>query len=204
MILGDALLLPEFIDSHLITCKSGQFLNIFPHSYSVKSNEPLFNDTKVAFIRVINLSRNALTINGLMADGELYRQLLNIQPNIISFNVGLSDMMLENVSWHKTQIPGEYIKLFQNLIISFHTYFTTQGRRGAFCDKLIYTFNMMPVYAACDGASQRRMNWDQVRQHENLWGTAWYLIERPFYKVCSDDINRRLHNGNKLCLKNIR
>ena len=108
VILGDALFLPEFMNPFLITCKSGQYLNIYPHAYAVKSNEPMFNKTKIAFVKVINLSRNALTINNLMSDDDLYLNLLHIQPNVISFNVGLSDMMLENVSWHKSQIPKEY------------------------------------------------------------------------------------------------
>ena len=105
VILGDALLLPVFVDPFLITCQSGHFLNIYPHSYGVKSNEPLFNKTKIGFVKVVNMSRNALTINGLMADDDLYLNLLHLQPDVISFNIGLSDMMLENVSWHKSQIP---------------------------------------------------------------------------------------------------
>lgn len=197
VILGDALLLPDFVDPFLISCQSGLFLNIYPHSYGVKSNEPLFNKTKIGFVKVVNMSRNALTINSLMAEDDLYLNLLHLQPDVISFNIGLSDMMLENVSWHKSQIPKEFIKQIKNLIISFHTYFTSQGKRGYFCEKLVYTYNMMPIYCALDGQQQRKCTAEQVIQHENLWGTSWYLIDRQFYKICSDEINKRLHAGKQ-------
>ena len=193
VILGDALLLPEFVNPFFISCQSGLFLNIYPHSYGVKTNDPLFNKTKIGFVKVVNMSRNALTINGLMAEDNLYLDLLQLQPDVISFNIGLSDMMMENVSWHKTQIPKEFIKQVKNLIISFHTYFTSQGKRGYFCEKLVYTYNMMPIYCALDGVKQCTYPAEQVIQHENLWGTSWYPIKREFYKVCSDEINKRFH-----------
>ena len=55
----------------------------------------------------------------------------------------------------------------------------------------------MPIYCALDGQQQRKCTAEQVIQHENLWGTSWYPIKREFYKICSDEINKRLHAGKQ-------
>ena len=77
----------------------------------------------MGFVEVINLSKNALTLYGLMADEELFRQLLTVQPDSISINIGISDIKMENLAWQKNQISGEYIKRFQELIIHMQTFF---------------------------------------------------------------------------------
>ena len=58
------------------------------------------------------MTKNALTLNSLMADEELFKKLLTIQPDSISINIGLSDIKQENLSWHPNQISKEYIKKY--------------------------------------------------------------------------------------------
>ena len=52
-------------------------------------------------LRVVNKSEKALTIGKLMAQEDLFRTILELQPAVIAINVGVSDMMVENISWEK-------------------------------------------------------------------------------------------------------
>ena len=194
VIMADALFLPEFINPFLIKCKAGSFFNIFPHSYVVPCNDPLHRQTSVGFVEIIDKSQNALTLGSLLADHELFFELLRIQPDCISINIGLSDIKQENLSWHPNQIPKEYLKKFQELITHMQTYFFGAGSRGAFAENLTYTFNLLPVYAAADSEKHNLQNIYQTVQHTNLWGTTYYGITREFYKHISDEINRKLHS----------
>ena len=133
VIMADALFLPEFVNPFLITCQAGTFMNIFPHSYVVTSNDPLHRQTSVGFVEIINKSKNALTLNGLLADEELFFELLKIQPDSISINVGMSDIKQENLSWHPNQIPKEYLKKFQELITHMQTYFFWSWELWSLC-----------------------------------------------------------------------
>ena len=197
VILADALYLSEFLDTFLIKCQSGTFLNIFPHCYTVNCNDPLVRQTSVGFVEVINLSKNALTIYGLLADEELFYHLLTIQPDIISINIGISDIKMENLAWQRNQISGEYIKRFQELIIHLQTYFLAAGNRGAFAENLIYSFNLLPIYVAADAIDHSKQTVFNAIQHTNLWGTTYYNITREEYKYISDNVNKKLHNlGN--------
>ena len=123
VIMADALFLPEFINPFLIKCKAGIFFNIFPHTYVVPCNDPLVRQTSVGFVEIIDKSQNALTLGSLLANHELFFELLRIQPDCISINIGLSDIKQENLSWHPNQIPKEYLKKFQELITHMQTYF---------------------------------------------------------------------------------
>ena len=80
----------------------------------------------MGFVEIINMSKNAFTLYGLMADEDLFKQLLTVQPDSISINIGLSDIKMENLSWHQNQISNEYIKRFQELITHMQTYFLHQ------------------------------------------------------------------------------
>ena len=83
VILGDVLFLPEFLAPFLVTCKAGTFLNIFPHTYVVPSNDPIVRQTSVGFIEIINKSKNAFTFGELLSDHELFFDLLMLQPDCI-------------------------------------------------------------------------------------------------------------------------
>ena len=76
VILADALFLPEFINPFLIKCKAGTFLDIFPHSYVVPSNDPLHRQTSVGFIEIIDRSQNAFTISSLLSCHDLFLNCL--------------------------------------------------------------------------------------------------------------------------------
>ena len=195
VIVGDALFLPEFLQSHLIKSDAGVFLDIFPHQYVVPSNDIfLHKKCSVGFIEVINKSRNAFTIGSLMADNDLLYELLCIQPDCVNFNIGLSDIMLENVSWHPKQISKEFVRMIEELIAKFQTYFFSWGSRGAFAENLTYTFNMLPMYAALDAERHNVLAPIQVIQHTNLWGTSYHNVTRKEYKELADDINKKLHS----------
>ena len=194
VIVADALFLEEFISPFLIKCKAGNFFNIFPHMYVVPCNDPLVRQTSVGFVEIINKSMNALTLGSLLANHELFFELLSIQPDSISINIGLSDMKQENISWHSNQIPKEYIKKLQELLTHMQTYFIGAGSRGAFAENLTYTFNLLPIYVAADSVNHNLQTINQTVQHTNLWGTTYYGITREFYKQVSDEINKRLHN----------
>ena len=75
------------------------------------------------------------------------------------------------------------------------SYFLNAGARGAFCEDLTYTFNLVPVYAATDAALHNELSVEEATQHTNLWGTTYYNITRDQYKRVSDDVNKRLHNN---------
>ena len=64
----------------------------------MQCNNPLHRQTSVGFIEIINKSKNALTLNGLLADEELFFELLKRQPDSIIINVGMSDIKQENLS----------------------------------------------------------------------------------------------------------
>ena len=44
---------------------------------------------------------SALTVSRLMAQEDLFRNILELQPAIIAINIGVTDMMIENISWEK-------------------------------------------------------------------------------------------------------
>ena len=159
----------------------------------VPSNDPLHRTTSVGFVEIIDKSQNALTFSGLLADHDLFLELLRIQPDSISINIGVSDIKQENLSWHFNQIPTEYVKKFQELITHMTTYFIGAGSRGAFAENLTYTFNILPVYAAADSTEHNVQNMFQAVQHTNLWGTTYYNITRDEYKKLSDEVNKKLH-----------
>ena len=123
VILADALFLDEFIDPFVIKFNGRKYLDIFPHSYVVPCFEPLTRKTRVGFVEVINMSTNALTISELMADEDVFLRLLTIQPDSISINIGVSDIMLENLSWEVNQIGKEFTKKIQDLITYMQSYF---------------------------------------------------------------------------------
>ena len=195
VILGDALFLPEFLAPFLVTCEAGTFLNIFPHTYVVPSNDPLHRQTSVGFVQIIDKSQNAFTIGSLLSNHELFFELLILQPDCISINIGLSDVKLENVSWNFSQIPNEFIKMIQDLIANLQHYFFNAGSRGAFAENLTYTLNLLPMYAALDSEDHNVQNVFQAVCHTNLWGTTYYNITRKEYKLLADAINKKLHKG---------
>ena len=198
VLLGDALYLDDFIGKFFVKCRESTFLNIFPHSYTVISNDPIVRQARLGFVEVINLSRGKLTMSELKQDENLFKELFNIQPDIISFNVGLSDIMLENFAWRENQVPGKFIENFKELIIYYHTYFHAAGYRGAFCDNLVYTFNMLPVYDPMDKVAHNKENMQAVQVHKDLWGSSYHDISRDTYKRTADSINRRLHTAKNI------
>ena len=198
VLLGDALYLDDFINKFFIKCRAGTFMSIFPHSYTVISNDPIVRQANVGFVEIINMSRGKLTMSDLKKDDELFKELFHLQPDIISFNVGLSDIMMENFAWQANQVPGQFIEHFKELIIYFHTYFQSAGYRGAFCDNLLYTFNMLPVYCNMDSIVHNRENIQAVKVHKDLWGTSYHNITRDVYKRTADGINKRLHGAKNV------
>ena len=195
VLLGDALYLDAFIDKFFIKCRAGTFMSIFPHTYTVISNDPIVRQVNVGFVEIINKSMKKLTMSDLKSDTELFRDLFMIQPDIISFNVGLSDIMVENFAWQENQVPGRFVEHFKDLIIYFHTYFQAAGYRGAFCENLVYTFNMLPVYSNMDSIVHNKENVQAVQVHNDLWGTSYHDIKREVYKRIADGINRKLHGA---------
>ena len=192
VLLCDALYLPQFLDSQLITCESGVYLDIFPHSYVVTCSDPLLRKTKIGFVKIINMSSNAVTLNGLMAEEKLLEDIaFTVQPDVISFNIGMSDIKCENLAWNPNQIPKEYIGRFKDLIVSTHKYFL--DARCTFADTLVYTFNMLPSYVHSDSVVHNTQPMEQVEQHSKYWGTSYYNIKREFARDVGNEINRRLH-----------
>ena len=96
--LGDVQYLDEHIKSHIIECESGTFLDIWPHKYTVRDSAGW--QVSIGFVRVVNNSKSALTISGLMAQDDLFRNILDLQPAVISINKGIANMMVENISWN--------------------------------------------------------------------------------------------------------
>ena len=198
VILGDALYLDGFIDKFFVKCRSGTYASIFLHTYTVISNDPIVRQVNVGFIEIINKSRKKLTMTDLKTDNELFKDLFMIQPDVISFNVGLSDIMVENFAWQDNQVPGRFVEHFKELIIYFHTYFQAAGYRGAFCENLVYTFNLLPVYACMDSIVHNRENIQAVQVHSDLWGTSYHDMKREVYKRVADGINNRLHASKRM------
>ena len=194
VLIGDALYLEEFVDPFLIKVNGQLFLDIFPHSYIVSSNDPIVSRVGVGFVRVFNRSRNALTLAGLRSDEELFKELLSLQPDCISMNVGLADIKQENVMWEREQIPGAYVKKYMDLMLQMKLYFEGAGCRGVFSKTLTFTFNLLPVYNAADSVRHNVQNPYQAVQHSNLYGTTWYNITRQEYKEISDKVNMKLHH----------
>ena len=193
VLLGDATYLEEFVDPLLIICNGKRYYDIFPHTYNVPCNDPLISQTNIGFVEVINLSRNALTISGLMADEDIYKELLTIQPYSISINIGIADVLQENVSWEITQIGKEFSKVVLKFMSFMQSYFLNHGARGAFSESLVYTFNLIPAYAAADSLLHNQLTMEEVKAHGNMWGTDFYNISREQYKSLADDVNKRLH-----------
>ena len=102
----------------------------------------------------VNNSMLALTISGLMAQEELFREILDLQPSAISINIGVSDMMVENISWNKSDVPKLYFDRVHELMAHLYTYLVNSGFRGQFVESLTFTINMLPMYVACDAAKQ--------------------------------------------------
>ena len=149
VLLGDALYLPAFMNEHLIQCRAGSFLDIYPHSYKVPCSDPLRKSTTIGFVEVINMSRKAVTLNGMMAEEDLMRELAReIMPDIICFNIGLADIKQENLSWNPNGIPSAFIERFKELVARFHVYFIEHG--APFLETLTFTFNMLPSYCMDD------------------------------------------------------
>ena len=198
VIFADALFHPEFLQPYLIKCKAGTFLDIFPHQYIVPCNDPVHNKCAVGFVEIIDKSRNSFTIGSVLDDLEIYHELLNLQPDCININIGLADIMQENISWHNDQIPVEFVKKLEKLIYSLQLYFFTAGSRGAFAEKLTYTLNLLPMYTALDAEQHNIQNPFQTVQHQNLWGTNYYNVTRDEYKKLADAINTKLHKGAEI------
>ena len=197
VILGDVLFLPEFLAPFLVTCKAGTFLNIFPHTYVVPSNDPIVRQTSVGFIEIINKSKSAFTFGELLSDHELFFDLMMLQPDCISINIGVADIKQENVSWQFSQIPNEFVKRIQDMIGQLQTYFFNAGSKGAFAENLTYTLNLLPMYAALDAKIHNVQNVYQAVCHTNNWGTTYYNVSREEYKVLADEINKKLHRGSE-------
>ena len=178
VIFADALFHPEFLQPFLIKCKAGTFLDIFPHQYVVPCNDPLQNKCAVGFVEIIDKTRNSFTIGSVLDDHEIYHELLNLQPDCININIGLADIKQENISWHVSQIPLEFVKKLEKLIYSLQLYFFTAGSRGAFAEKLTYSLNLLPMYSALDADQHNVQNIYQTVQHQNLWGTNYYNVTR--------------------------
>ena len=190
--LGDALYLPHFMDEHLIDCRAGKFLNIYPHSYQVDCNDLMRRSTTIGFVEIVNLSRNAVTLNGLMAEEDLLRELAReIRPDIICFNIGLADIKLENLSWNPKGIPSAFIARFKDLVATFHVYFAETG--ASFLENLSFTFNMLPSYCMDDAIVHNNLPVEMVTQYTQYWGTTYHNIDRDFARECSKEINKRLH-----------
>ena len=192
VIFADALLHSEFLEPHVIKCRAGTFLDIFPHQYVVPCNDPLHNKCAVGFVEIIDKSRNSFTIGSVLDDFDIYHELLNLQPDSININIGLADIMQENISWHADQIPVEFVKKLEKLIYSLQLYFFTAGSRGAFAEKLTYSLNLLPMYSALDADQHNVQNIYQTVQHQNLWGTNYYNVTRDEYKTLADTINKKL------------
>ena len=85
--------------------------------------------------------------------------------NIISINVGISDMMVENISWNKNEVPKLYSDKVHELMCYLYTYLVNSGFRGQFIESTTLTLNMLPMYMACDAARQNKLTIEQTRQH---------------------------------------
>ena len=192
VLLGDATYLEEFVDPLLINCNGKRYLDTFPHSYLVPYNDPLIGQANIGFVEVINLSKNALTISELMADEDTYRELLAIKRHSISINIGIADVLQENVAWELSQIGKEFSKVVLKFMSHLQNYFLNHGRSGAFCEDLVYTFNLLPAYAAADSLEHNQLTKEQVEAHHNMWGTHFYNITRPQYKSLADSVNKNL------------
>ena len=192
VLLGDALYLPHFMNDHLINCRAGSYLNIYPHSYKVDCTDPMRRSTTIGFVEVINLSRNAVTLNGLMAEEDLMRELAReIMPDIICFNIGIADIKQENLCWNPNGIPSAFIKRFKELVTTFHVYFAEHG--APFLETLTFTFNMLPSYCMDESIVHNILPVEMVTEHTQFWGTTYHNLNREFARNCSNEINRRLH-----------
>ena len=120
LILGDAHFLDIHIKTHLVECEAGVFLDIWPHKYEVRDNAGW--QLSIGFIRIVNNSEKALTIGRLMAQEDLFRNILDLQPAVIAINIGVSDMMVENISWNKNQVPKLYVDKVHELMCLLSKY----------------------------------------------------------------------------------
>ena len=112
------------MNEHLIQCAAGDYLDIFPHSYKVPCSDPMRKKTTIGFVKIINRSMNAVTLNGLMAEERLMEELARgIMPDVICFNIGISDIKQENLAWNPNGIPSAFVTKFKELVATFHVYF---------------------------------------------------------------------------------
>ena len=197
VVLGDTIFLEEFLEPFLIRSKAGTFLDIFPHTYIVPVNDPIVSQSSIGFIEIINKSQPSFTISGLLSDSDLFWELLQIQPDCININIGIADIKLENISWSFESIPKEFVNKVDELIAHFHAYFLRAGPRGVFAEKLITTFNLLPMYSAAHSQRHNKQNQHQAVQHTNLWGTTYYNVTREEYKILADLINKKLHKSTE-------
>ena len=193
LILGDAHFLDEHINSHLVQCKAGVFLDIWPHKYEVRDSAGW--QLGIGFVRVVNMSEKALTVSKLMAQEDLFRNILELQPAIIAINIGVTDMMIENISWEKNQVPKMYVDKIHELMCFLYTYLINSGFRGQFIESTTYTINYLPMYTASDSARQNKLPIDQTRRHSDNFGTNYCTYTRQQYKILSDSVNHKLHKS---------
>ena len=119
-------------------------------------------------MEIVDRSKNAFTIGSLLADNDLFWELLNIQPDCISISIGVADIKQENISWNFDAIAKEFVIKIEELIAHFLTYFLTAGPRGGFAEKLTFTFNLLPMYGAAHSKRHNLQNPYQAVQHTNL------------------------------------
>ena len=196
LILGDVHFLDEYIISYIIECESGTFLNIWPQKYTVRDNAGC--QLGIGFVRVVNNSKSALTISGLMAQEDLFRNILDLQPAVISINIGISDMMVENISWNKNEVSKLCSDKIHELMCYLYTYLINSGFRGQFIESTTFTINMLPMYMACDATRQNKLTIKQTRQHSKNFGTNYCTYTHSEYKILSDVVNHKLHKGSEL------
>ena len=133
-----------------------------------------------------------------MAQEDLFRNILDLQPAVISINIGISDMMVENISWNKNEVPKLYSDKIHELMCYLYTYLINSGFRGQFIESTTFTINMLPMYTACDAARQIKLTIEQTKQHSKKIGTNYCTYKRSEYKILSDVVNHKLHKSSEL------
>ena len=85
-----------------------------------------------------------------MAQEDLFKNILDLQPAVIAIDIGIADMMVENISWNKNQVPKLYVDKIHELMCFLYTYLINSGFRGQFIESTTFTINYLPMYTACD------------------------------------------------------
>ena len=193
---GDACFLPEYLDKHLIQAKLGTYLDISPHSYRIREWVTRFK-INIGFCNIINLSEPGQTFGNVQADEELFHKFILEQPDVVSLNIGLTDIKLDNVSWRHNDLPNMYYRHLSETLKKFHDFAKSKGSCGRFIEDICFTVNLLPHYESCDATNHNKRSIEETRQHYNAWHTNYYNLERHQYAELANRVNHCLRKNAK-------